>query len=448
MEEKSVYRAAFYTLGCKVNQYETGKLMEKFAKNGHEVVSFSDVADIYVVNTCTVTAMADKKSRQMLHRAKRLNPSACVVAMGCFVTAEKDKILADESIDLAISNDEKEHAFDIICEHIKMNCAETDVCPLDSQFADPCNEHTRAYIKVQDGCNQFCTYCKIPYVRGRLKSRSIEDVCEEAKNLASAGYKEIVVTGIHLSSYGVDKTNALSFIDLKGSFLYKLLEELSKTEGLERIRLGSLEPRIVTDEFIKKLSALDKVCPHFHLSLQSGCDATLVRMKRRYNTAEYKAAVEVLRKYYENPAITTDVIVGFAGETDEEYEASLEFVRDIRFFMVHVFKYSRREGTKAYDMEDQVDENVKNERSSILIEETERLTREYATSFVGKKEKCLVEEIIDIDGKKWYVGHNERYVKLLFPADDVSDGLVNEIVEVVPVKYYKDEQLFCSYPDA
>lgn len=445
MAEKNVYRVAFNTLGCKVNQYETGKLMEKFSKKGHEVVSFTDAADIYIVNTCTVTAMADKKSRQMLHRAKRLNPSACVVAMGCFVTAEKDKLLADESIDLAISNDEKDRAFDIICEHMKINCAEEDVCLFDRHFLDPCNEHTRAYIKVQDGCNQFCTYCKIPYVRGKLKSRDIEDVCEEVKELAAAGYKEIVVTGIHLSSYGVDKTDALSFIELKGRILYELLEELSKTEGIERIRLGSLEPRIVTDEFVKKLSSLEKVCPHFHLSLQSGCDATLLRMKRRYNTAEYKAAVEVLRKYYENPAVTTDVIVGFAGETDEEYAASLKFVKDVRFFMVHVFKYSRREGTKAYDMENQVDENVKNERSSRLIAEAERLTREYAETFIGRKERCLVEEIIEAEGRKWYVGHNERYVKLLFSAEKGNDSLINKIVEVVPEKYYKDEQLICSY---
>ncbi len=445
MNVKNVYKAAFYTLGCKVNQYETGKLMEQFAKKGHKIVPFTEIADIYIVNTCTVTGMADKKSRQMLHRAKRLNPDACIVAMGCFVTAERDKVTADDNIDIVICNEEKEHAFDIICEHMKLSSEETEGCFSDGIFSDPCNEHTRAYIKVQDGCNQYCTYCKIPYVRGKLKSRSIEDVCEEAKGLADAGYKEIVVTGIHLSSYGVDKTDALSFIELKGRYLYKLLEELSKTKGLERIRLGSLEPRIVTDEFIKKLSALNKVCPHFHLSLQSGCDETLVRMKRRYNTFEYKAAVNVLRKYYDNPAITTDVIVGFAGETDKEFEASLEFVKEIRFSMVHVFKYSRREGTKAYNMENQVDENVKNNRSSTMISETEKLTKEYVSSFIGKKELCLIEEIIEISGKSYYTGHNERYVKLLIPADEKNSDIINEFAEVVPERHYAEEQLICRF---
>ncbi len=441
---KERQRAAFFTLGCKVNQYETAKLTDQFYKNGFDIVDYDSEADIYIVNTCTVTSIADRKSRKMLHRAKRLNSEAVVAAMGCFAEAEREKLLADTDIDIIIGNAEKEHAYDIITDYLGRKdtkaCKKDECCSYEPFVF---NEHVRAYVKVQDGCNQFCTYCKIPYVRGRLKSRDISDICKEIEALAAAGFMEVVLTGIHLSSFGVDKTDKKNFTELKGEPLYELIESVSRISGIKRIRLGSLEPRIITGEFIQKLSGIEKLCPHFHLSLQSGCDETLARMNRKYNTCEYSEAVRILRKYYDSPSITTDVICGFPGETDEEFNKSLNFVKDIKFSMIHVFKYSRRAGTKACDMPEQVDEAVKNHRSSIMLDAADKLTASYAEGFTGSVQNCLVEETVTINGKLYYIGHNERYMKLAFEAENINGDIINTIVQVIPEQYEGDEVLLC-----
>ncbi len=434
---------AFMTLGCKVNQYETGKLRKQFEEAGFKVVPFSTAADVYVVNTCTVTNIADRKSRKMLHRAKRLNDKAVVAALGCFAEAAADSLKEDEGIDIVIGNKDKHEAFDIIMEYVK------DINPVistaDEDDNDVCNEHVRAYIKVQDGCNQFCTYCKIPYVRGRLKSRSISEVFKEAKELAERGYREIVITGIHLSSYGVDMTECKSFIELQGKPLYELIKKIAEIPGVDRIRLGSLEPRIITEEFVKNVSSVDKLCPHFHLSLQSGCDPVLLRMKRKYDTKEYIDAVNLLRKYYDEPALTTDIIVGFPGETDEEFETSLEYVKKVGFAALHVFKYSKRDGTAAAVMKDQVDEDIKNKRAGKMGETADFLAREYGKKFIGHMERCLVEEVIYIGGARYYTGHNERYIKLAFECEDTDDKLINEIVYVIPKKVCDDGMIICDH---
>ena len=445
MKVKEQQRIAFLTLGCKVNQYETARLTDRFYKSGFDIVDYDSEADIYVVNTCTVTGIADRKSRKMLHRPKRINNEAIVVAMGCFAEAEREKLLSDSGIDIIIGNGEKEHAYDIIMDYIGQKdtkAYEKSECYSYESFVF--NEHIRAYVKVQDGCNQFCTYCKIPYVRGKLKSRNISDICKEIEALADAGFMEVVLTGIHLSSFGVDKTDKTSFTELKGEPLCELIESVSRIPGIKRIRLGSLEPRIITDEFVKKISGVEKLCPHFHLSLQSGCDETLARMNRKYNTDEYYEAVRILRKYYDRPSVTTDVICGFPGETDEEFDESLNFVKKIRFSMIHVFKYSRRAGTKAYSMPNQVNEEVKNQRSSIMIDTAKKLTASYAESFIGSIQNCLVEETTKIDGKLYYIGHNERYMKLAFEAGGTPCDIINTIVRVIPEKYAGDEVLLCS----
>lgn len=438
---------AFMTLGCKVNQYETGRLMRQFADAGVNIVPFESVADVYVVNTCTVTNIADRKSRKMLHRAKRLNDKAVVAALGCFAEAEESKLKEDEGIDLIIGNKDKANAFNIIMDYIKNINYEKkseiyDSC--DNREADVYNEHTRAYIKVQDGCNQFCTYCKIPYVRGKLHSRSIDEVYKEACILSQKGYREIVITGIHLSSYGVDFTDCRSFIELKGRPLYELVLKLSEIPGLDRIRLGSLEPRIITEEFVRDISKIDSLCPHFHLSLQSGCDSTLARMKRRYTTEDYSRAVSVLRKYYKLPAITTDIIVGFPGETDEEFEESVQYARNMEFASVHVFKYSKRNGTAAADMSGQVDENIKNKRAREMGKTVQWLMNRYEKNFIGNTERCLVEEVTYISGEKYYVGHNERYIKLAFRCSDENGTLINTITEVVPENILDDGIMICK----
>lgn len=463
------YRIAFMTLGCKVNQYETGMLIRKFEAAGYTIVPFDAAADIYVVNTCTVTNIADRKSRKMLHRARRQNDKAVVVCMGCFADAAGSVLKEDDGIDIIIGNKDKENAYDIIAAYVKdsdakadvenacmctdgkcsdiSNSAADDACAksADVHSADACNEHTRAYIKVQDGCNQFCTYCKIPYVRGKLKSRSKEDVYEEACALARRGYREIVITGIHVSSYGVDMTEHKSFTELKGEPLYELVLMLSDIPGIERIRLGSLEPRIITEEFVKGISGIEKLCPHFHLSLQSGCDTVLSRMKRKYTTEEYGSAAELIRKYYDMPALTTDIIAGFPGETDEEFETTMKFARETGFASIHVFKYSKRDGTVAAGMDGQVDEKVKNERAARMGQLADRLRREYCRNFIGRTARCLVEEVIYIDGKRYYTGHNERYVKLAFECDGSQGQLVNTMADVIPEKITDDGIMICSY---
>lgn len=449
---------AFMNLGCKVNYYETNRLSGEFEKAGANVVSFDDVADIYVVNTCTVTNIADRKSRKMLHRAKKLNENALVVAMGCFAEANKDSLADAENIDVVIGNDRKKDAYAIIMEKYNLRLADTKegtavpcetvrTTALSSGYDEniqPENGRTRTYVKIQDGCNQFCSYCKIPYVRGKLKSRYNKEVVDEVKHLAASGCREVVLTGIHLSSYGVDMSACKSFVELGGKPLALLASELGEISGIERIRFGSLEPRIITDDFVKIISGNEKICPHFHLSLQSGCDKTLAAMNRKYTTEDYGKACAVLRKYYDRPAITTDIIVGFPGEDDGDFEESLRFVKEICFSDIHVFKYSKRDGTKAAGMQGSVPELVKHERSRQMIDAGAALTKRYNLSFVGEKQMCLVEEKIIIDGREYYTGHNERYIKLVFAAENISENMHNELAGVVPTGILADNMLICD----
>ena len=380
-------KAALHNLGCKVNAYETEAMQQILEEAGYEIVPFSEYADVYVINTCSVTNMADRKSRQMLHRAKKQNPDAIVVGAGCYVQTKEAQALVDESIDIVIGNNKKHELVPLLREyeasHRKMACV-ADINHEKQAYEElslsRTAEHTRAFIKVQDGCNQFCTYCIIPFARGRVRSRELPDVLQEIRTLAKSGYREVVLTGIHLSSYGVDN----------GESLLHLIEAVHELEGIERIRLGSLEPRIVTDAFAKRLSELPKICPHFHLSLQSGCDTVLSRMNRRYDTAEYEAGCALLRRYFEHPAITTDVIVGFPGETDEEFETTERYLERIHFYEMHIFQYSRREGTKAAAMPDQVPEAVKKERSEKLLALGHRMSEEFRRYYLGRQVTALL----------------------------------------------------------
>lgn len=414
-------KVALHNLGCKVNAYETEAMQELLEQNGYEIVPFKEGADIYIINTCTVTNMADRKSRQMLHRAKKMNPDAIVIAAGCYVQTEKGKV--DESIDIIIGNNKKKDIIEIIKDYEKEQCLKKEIIDInhtkeyEELHLSKTAEHTRAYIKVQDGCNQFCTYCIIPYARGRVRSRSYDSVMEEVKTLASNGYKEVVLTGIHLSSYG---------IDIEDSLLHLILG-VHEIDGIERIRLGSLEPRIITEEFAKTISALPKMCPHFHLSLQSGCNATLKRMNRRYTAEEYYEKCELLRKYFKNPALTTDVIVGFPGETEEEFEESMRFVDKVNFYETHIFKYSRRAGTKADVMPNQVPEEIKTKRSNILLEMNQKKMAAYEEALLGTVQEVLMEEAIERNGEIYQVGHTKEYVKIALKSDD---NLSNQLVFV------------------
>ena len=402
-------KAALHNLGCKVNAYETEAMQQILEEAGYEIVPFSEYADVYVINTCSVTNMADRKSRQMLHRAKKQNPDAIVVGAGCYVQTKEAQALVDESIDIVIGNNKKHELVPLLREyeasHRKMACV-ADINHEKQAYEElslsRTAEHTRAFIKVQDGCNQFCTYCIIPFARGRVRSRELPDVLQEIRTLAKSGYREVVLTGIHLSSYGVDN----------GESLLHLIEAVHELEGIERIRLGSLEPRIVTDAFAKRLSELPKICPHFHLSLQSGCDTVLSRMNRRYDTAEYEAGCALLRRYFEHPAITTDVIVGFPGETDEEFETTERYLERIHFYEMHIFQYSRREGTKAAAMPDQVPEAVKKERSEKLLALGHRMSEEFRRYYLGRQVTALLEEEFLYDGKRYYTGYTKEYVKV------------------------------------
>ena len=434
-------KIAFLTLGCKVNSYETEKMKTQFETEGYEIVSFSEKADVYVVNTCTVTNIADRKSRKMLHRARRMNPDAVVVAAGCYVDSARQKGEEDESVDLFIGNEDKEIMISKVEKIMekrgilnKENCPGHSVGEMSGKAEQEL--HTRAYIKIQNGCNQYCSYCIIPYVRGKLESRTEEDILSETKKLAAAGFHEIVLTGIHLSSFGVDrefkKTDANSFVKLQGKYLLELLQKMAQVSGIERLRLGSLEPRIITEEFVKKLAEIPEVCPHFHLSLQSGCDATLKRMNRHYSSQEYLQGVEILRKYFKDPAITTDIIVGFPGETEEEFKTTCDFAKKVSFAQIHVFKYSRRHGTVADRMEDQVDEQVKNSRSDRLLAIEAELEKQYQQKFPDQTQKVLIEEPVLIEGTKYLVGYNERYVRIAVPYEEgVSDeSLCNSLIDV------------------
>ncbi len=422
-------KVAFLTLGCKVNSYETDKMKKSFADAGYIITSFEDCADVYIINTCTVTNIADRKSRQMLHKARKLNPNALVVATGCYVDSAIKKGEKDDSIDIFISNKDKSHILDIVNDSIKDGIISTDNSIVTTAER---HEHTRAYVKVQDGCNQYCTYCIIPYVRGEIKSRSIADIETEVKELAKKGYKEIVITGIHVSSYGASPDDAQSFIKLGGKPLLKLLKAISHVDGIERIRLGSLEPRIITENFVKELVAIPQLCPHFHLSLQSGSDTVLKRMNRHYTSEKYFECVKVLRKYFENPAITTDIIVGFPQETEEEFKETCRFVQKIGFAQIHIFKYSRRRGTIADEMDGQLTEQKKADRSHKLSVMERELEIAYQKQAVKEYEKVLFEEIIKIDNEKYLIGHNERYIRIAVPAERINDtkSLCNTIQKV------------------
>lgn len=418
------------TLGCKTNQYETDGMMEILKKMGASVVNFEDTADVYLINTCSVTNMADKKSRQMIHRARKNNPEALVIACGCYVQAEKEKLSQDKDIDIIISNNRKKDIGHVIAEYF--NSGET-ACFTDISREKEFEEldvnkpvyHTRAYVKIQDGCNQFCTYCIIPYVRGRIRSRSMDSVIDEISRLAEAGVKEVVLTGIHISSYGRDMEGDTGLADL--------VENISKIEGIERIRLGSLEPGIITEEFAHRIKAVDKLCPHFHLSLQSGCDSVLKRMNRKYTCGEYMEKCELLRKVYKNPAITTDVIVGFPGETEEEFECTRKYLEDINLYEMHIFKYSQRKGTPAATMPNQVDPSVKNSRSDVLLAISEHNKHAYQDLFVGTTVKVLVEELVEKNGEEYMRGHTERYMDVHISTEGITDpqSFKNRIVEVM-----------------
>lgn len=429
-------KVALHTLGCKVNAYETEAMEQKLVESGYTIVPFDEIADIYIINTCSVTNMADRKSRQMLRKAKHLNEKAIVVAVGCYVQAAKEAILENLHVDIAIGNNKKGDIVNIIEEYLEDKKKKDVIVDIgkEQEFEnleiDRVNEHTRAYIKVQDGCNQFCSYCIIPYTRGRVRSRNIEDIYKEVTTLVDNGYKEIVLTGIHLSSYGVD------FDDEHKETLLSLILKLHDIEGLKRIRLGSLEPRIVTEEFASTISKLEKICPHFHLSLQSGCDATLKRMNRKYNAQEYFEKCELLRKYFKNPALTTDVIVGFPGETDEEFEETYAFLQKVKFYEMHVFKYSMRNGTLAAKMKEQVDEQIKTKRSQILIKMDRELSEEYRKAMIGNTVDVLLEEEIILDGVSYMVGHTKTYVKVIVPNDGLSS---NTIITCTLEKVVKEE---------
>lgn len=417
-------KVALHNLGCKVNAYETEAMQEMLEQAGYTIMPFKEGADVYVINTCTVTNIADRKSRQMLHRARKMNPDAIVVAAGCYVQAQAEHGEIDECIDIVIGNNKKKDLIPLLEQYFQKREKENAVIDInhtkeyEELHLSKTGGHTRAYIKVQDGCNQFCTYCIIPYARGRVRSRSLESVLEEVRNLAAHGYREVVLTGIHLSSYG---------IDLKDTDLLQLIQAVHEIEGIERIRLGSLEPRIITEEFARTIAALPKMCPHFHLSLQSGCNATLQRMNRRYSAEEYFEQCQLLRKYFDNPALTTDVIVGFPGETEEEFEESRAFVDKVDFYETHIFKYSRREGTKAAVMEHQIAEQDKAKRSAVMIEMGQKKQAQYEAAFYGKQVEVLVEEKVQIEGTEYWIGHTKEYMKVALQSEN---NLENQLLTI------------------
>lgn len=431
MEQRLIgIRVAFLTLGCKVNSYETEAMIGLFTEQGAEICAFEEKADVYVVNTCTVTGIADRKSRQMLHRAKKKNPSALVVAVGCYAQEAGEALLEDEAVDLVIGNNQKSRVATLVAEAVKKSSQEKPRAALENLsgesvyealFVSDISEKTRAYIKIQDGCNQFCSYCIIPYVRGRIRSRAPEEVIREVETLTEKGYQEVVLTGIHLSSYG-NETSSGNKLD--GTKLAELILTLNALPKLRRIRLGSLEPRIVTREFVNQLKKAEKLCPHFHLSLQSGCDATLRRMNRKYTTEEYKEACDLLREAFDAPAITTDVIVGFPGETEEEFETTYHFLEEIAFAQMHIFRYSVRKGTRAAQMPEQVPEQVKAVRSERLLELEKRLRRTYLEGILTKEEEILTEDLIRIDGKTYRSGYGKRYIRYAMDANEVEENRI------------------------
>ena len=462
--------AAFLTLGCKVNSYETEAMRGMFEAAGYEIVDFKELADVYVVNTCTVTNIADRKSRQMLHQAKKRNPQAIIAAVGCYVQAAEEVLLADNAVDLVIGNNKKSDIVRMVEQCRTSNGKEELVVDINSEkdyeelHVITTMEKTRAFIKIQDGCNRFCSYCIIPFVRGRVRSRKEEDILGEIRELSKKGYKEIVLTGIHISSYGSDllkrtteqieqtsDTEAMIELSNQDTDVYdrlscemplaRLIVSIGGIEGIERIRLGSLEPRIITEKFLEAIASVKQFCPHFHLSLQSGSDSVLKRMNRKYSAGEYFDRVQLIRRFFENPSFTTDVIVGFPGETPEEFEQTMTFVKSIGFSHIHVFKYSKRAGTKAAMMSDQIPEDIKTVRSDELIALSNLMSEEYHSRFLGKIEKVLFEESVEISGKKYQVGHNERYLKLAVEGDT---DLANELLEGRVIRFLSDELLLCE----
>ena len=442
-------RAALHNLGCKVNSYEMDVMQQMLQQRGYEIVPFDEEADIYIINTCTVTNIADRKSRQMIHRARKCNPDAVVVAVGCYVQTAGEAIIQDESIDIAIGNNRKKDIIPIIEEFLEGTASKETGRQEGTQRRHPhveridinatqeyeemqlsrTAEHTRAYIKIQDGCNQFCSYCIIPYARGRVRSRMEEDILQEVKRIVEAGYQEIVLTGIHISSYGIDRGN---------SELLQLLTKLHEIERLKRIRLGSLEPRIITEEFVRQLSLMRKICPHFHLSLQSGCDTVLGRMNRHYTAGEYFQTTEILRKYYRNPAITTDVIVGFPGETEEEFRTTEAFVRKVNFYEMHIFKYSRRKGTRAAAMDSQLTEAEKNRRSAILAEAERKMSHSYREKWINREAEVLFEEKKQLNGRTYWIGHTPQYIKVAKEAEE-SVNLSNQILRGTIAGFFTED---------
>lgn len=441
---------ALHNLGCKVNSYEMDVMQQFLQNSGYEIVDFSQKADIYIINTCTVTNIADRKSRQMIHRAKRMNPDAIVVAVGCYVQTGGEKVETDPCIDLAIGNNRKKDLVQIVEEFLrKRETADSAIKTLHHTSVIDINqetayeemqlirtaEHTRAYIKIQDGCNQFCSYCVIPFARGRVRSRKPENVLNEIQGLAKAGYKEVVITGIHLSSYGLDfhgeTYNQVYRTDQRtpddafrtgADELLRLLQKVQQIDGITRIRLGSLEPRIITEEFARGLKSLSKLCPHFHLSLQSGCDSVLARMNRQYTTADFMKSVEILRNAFETPAITTDVITGFPGETEAEFAATVDFLKQVQFFEMHVFPYSKREGTVAAGMPGQLTEKEKKDRSSVLLQMDAEASLAYRNLFVGSQLEVLFEQAVSIDGETYQAGHSRNYIRVVKKTEESLAG--------------------------
>lgn len=420
-------KAVLHNLGCKVNSYETEAMTQLLKKAGYEIVSFQDQADVYIINTCSVTNMADRKSRQMLHKAKKQNPNAVVVATGCYVQTATEKVAQDLSIDLVVGNNRKKDIVEILNEYYAEKEAGEQVKEeyvIDINHTDEyedleistVTEHTRAHLKIQDGCNNFCSYCIIPYARGRIRSRTMESIKAELERLSASGFKEIVLTGINLSCY-----------DDNGKKLIDVIEMADNVNGIERIRLGSLDPEVVTEDFVERLGKVKKICPHFHFSLQSGCDKTLKAMNRHYTSDEYYEKCQLIRKYIDNPAFTTDVIVGFPGETEEDYISSREFVKKVKFAELHVFKYSKRDGTVAAKMPNQIDEKIKTLRSEDLIKTGEELTKEFRQAKIGQDTTVLFEEKILLDNKEYWVGHTVDYIKIAVPEKENLEGQIRKV---------------------
>ncbi len=459
---KNVKTVAFHNLGCKVNAYEMELMQQKFIESGYEIVPFDSVADVYVINTCTVTSIADHKSRQMLHRAKKRNTDAVVIAAGCYVQTDTEGALKDDAVDIVIGNNHKTEIVKLLEQYIAAQSDDkesavsdlTHTVPYEDGGISDSGERTRVDIKIQDGCDQFCSYCIIPYARGRVRSRSRESVVEEVKRLADKGFKEVVLTGIHLSSYGIDMTEATSYNSLSSGGEYTnralmdVIEAVSGIDGISRIRLGSLEPRVITREFLEYISSNEAVCPHFHLSLQSGCDATLKRMNRRYTTDEYYEKVKLIREFYELPAITTDIITGFPGEDEEEFARTVEFVEKVKFYETHIFKYSRRKGTVADTLPGQNTEAVKAARSDVLLDICDRNREEFIRAHLGRECEILIEEEKEISGRVMLMGHTRDYIPVGIDISGLPDELCKpqngDIITATAGEVIEGKLLLCN----